>query len=553
MLLNLSLQNFVLVDELQLDFNDGFTVLTGETGAGKSITLSAIGLLLGDKADSSQVRIGEKEAKLSALFSIENLPVVQNLLYEQGFAEENSEELTIRRIISIEGKSRNFINGQTATLSQLKQIGSLLIDIHGQHMHYSLMSESNQRDILDAFSGSLKQSQEVKKLYKTWQDAIDKLNLAQNNSEQIVAERERLEWQHHELSQINPQKDEWEQLSQNYDILAHATDILTAAQNCKVMIENDNGIQTLIYRCIRELEDLSNIEPKFNESINLLHSIDADLSEVFANLKSVASKTDVDTDELAHVDARMKELTYVARKFHIEENKLPEKLTEIEQRLDELDTAIDCEALQKQVEETYKNYFQAAKNLSNLRKKGAAKFSQEVENIMHELSMENATFHVALEESEPSPYGLEKVQYQIAMNKGSELRTLTKTASGGELARISLAIAVCSSSYAQVPTLIFDEVDSGIGGKVAEIVGKKLNQLAQSNQIMVITHLAQVASYANQHWKVEKQEQNNQTISNILILNKSERIEEIARMIGGENITPTVITHAKEMLDNAQK
>lgn len=553
MLLNLSLQNFVLVDELQLDFNDGFTVLTGETGAGKSITLSAIGLLLGDKADSSQVRIGEKEAKLSALFSIENLPVVQNLLYEQGFAEENSEELTIRRIISIEGKSRNFINGQTATLSQLKQIGSLLIDIHGQHMHYSLMSESNQRDILDAFSGSLKQSQEVKKLYKTWQDAIDKLNLAQNNSEQIVAERERLEWQHHELSQINPQKDEWEQLSQNYDILAHATDILTAAQNCKAMIENDNGIQTLIYRCIRELEDLSNIEPKFNESINLLHSIDADLSEVFANLKFVASKTDVDTDELAHVDTRMKELTYVARKFHIEENKLPEKLTEIEQRLDELDTAIDCEALQKQVEETYKNYFQAAKNLSNLRKKGAAKFSQEVENIMHELSMENATFHVALEESEPSPYGLEKVQYQIAMNKGSELRILTKTASGGELARISLAIAVCSSSYAQVPTLIFDEVDSGIGGKVAEIVGKKLNQLAQSNQIMVITHLAQVASYANQHWKVEKQEQNNQTISNILILNKSERIEEIARMIGGENITPTVITHAKEMLDNAQK
>ena len=553
MLLNLSLQNFVLVNELQLDFNDGFTVLTGETGAGKSITLSAIGLLLGDKADSSQVRIGEKEAKLSALFSIENLPVVQNLLYEQGFAEENSEELTIRRIISIEGKSRNFINGQTATLSQLKQIGSLLIDIHGQHMHYSLMSESNQRDILDAFSGSLKQSQEVKKLYKTWQDAIDKLNLAQNNSEQIVAERERLEWQHHELSQINPQKDEWEQLSQNYDILAHATDILTAAQNCKAMIENDNGIQTLIYRCIRELEDLSNIEPKFNESINLLHSIDADLSEVFANLKSVASKTDVDTDELAHVDARMKELTYVARKFHIEENKLPEKLTEIEQRLDELDTAIDCEALQKQVEETYKNYFQAAKNLSNLRKKGAAKFSREVENIMHELSMENATFHVALEESEPSPYGLEKVQYQIAMNKGSELRTLTKTASGGELARISLAIAVCSSSYAQVPTLIFDEVDSGIGGKVAEIVGKKLNQLAQSNQIMVITHLAQVAAYANQHWKVEKQEQNNQTISNILILNKSERIEEIARMIGGENITPTVITHAKEMLDNAQK
>lgn len=553
MLLNLSLQNFVLVDELQLDFNDGFTVLTGETGAGKSITLSAIGLLLGDKADSSQVRIGEKEAKLSALFSIENLPVVQNLLYEQGFAEENSEELTIRRIISIEGKSRNFINGQTATLSQLKQIGSLLIDIHGQHMHYSLMSESNQRDILDAFSGSLKQSQEVKKLYKTWQDAIDKLNLAQNNSEQIVAERERLEWQHHELSQINPQKDEWEQLSQSYDILAHATDILTAAQNCKAMIENDNGIQTLIYRCIRELEDLSNIEPKFNESINLLHSIDADLSEVFANLKSVASKTDVDTDELAHVDARMKELTYTARKFHIEENRLPEKLTEIEQRLDELDTAIDCEALQKQVEETYKNYFQAAKNLSNLRKKGAAKFSREVENIMHELSMENATFHVALEESEPSPYGLEKVQYQIAMNKGSELRTLTKTASGGELARISLAIAVCSSSYAQVPTLIFDEVDSCIGGKVAEIVGKKLNQLAQSNQIMVITHLAQVASYANQHWKVEKQEQNNQTISNILILNKSERIEEIARMIGGENITPTVITHAKEMLDNAQK
>lgn len=552
MLLNLSLKNFVIVDALDLSFDSGFTVLTGETGAGKSITLDAIGLLLGDKADPKQVRQGAKEAQLSALFSIENLDEVKNNLINQGFITEEENELVIRRIISAEGKSRNFINGQSATLNQLKKIGEFLIDIHGQNAHYSLMTESNQRQILDAFSGSVDKAFEVKKLFQNWQEAKQELENATQHTEQLKAERERLSWQRDELAQLAPKPNEWQELSHSYDILSHAADLMNAAQNTYDLIDNDNGVQSLLSRCMRELESLSNIESRFQESLNLLASIDAELSEVASTLRSVLSDTEINPDELARQDERMRNLSAMARKYHVDENSLPEKQKEIENRLLELEKSIDCELLQEKVNECAKKYQIVANELSNMRQIGAKRFAEEVTKVMQELSMKGAVFHVELMPVEASLHGNEHIQFQIATNQGSSLRSLAKTASGGELARISLSIQVVASRYSALPTLIFDEVDSGIGGSVAEIVGQKIHALSKNYQILAVTHLAQVAVYADNHWQVSKHNDNQHTISNIKALSPSERIDEIARMIGGTTLTDTTRQHAAEMITMAQ-
>ncbi|MBO7380404.1 MAG: DNA repair protein RecN [Neisseriaceae bacterium] len=554
MLLNLSLKNFVIVDELQLSFDGGFTVLTGETGAGKSIILDAIGLLLGDKADFSQIRNGQKEAKLSALFAIDNLAEVQNLLIEQGLSEEPENELVISRIISEQGRSRQFINGQAATVAQLKQIGEKLIDIHGQHAHYSLMNENEQRHILDSFSGCLKQAEAVKTAFQNYQDALQALTDAQNNAERMAEQQERLQWQWQELSELAPKSGEWEELSAQYDILSHAADIQTAANNGYQLIDGDNGMASLLHRCVRQIEDLANIEPNFNNSLQILASVEAEIGEVSSILRSVANKGELDPQELAECEERMHDLAAAAKKYRCDEKLLPEKLAEIEQKLHHLNASVDIESLQKTVEKTLAEYQNSADNLSQMRQKGAVKLSQEVEKTLHELAMNNAVFQAALlPEKEPSAHGNEKVQYQIDTTMSGVLRPLAKTASGGELARISLAVQVAAGQSATVPTLIFDEVDSGIGGRVADIVGQCIKKLSQNYQILAITHLAQVAAYANFHWQVVKNQQNEQIISKINYLDEQQRIDETARMIGGQKITATTRNNAAEMLKNAHK
>lgn len=553
MLLNLTLKNFVIVDELQLSFDGGFTVLTGETGAGKSIILDAIGLLLGDKADFSQIRHGETEAKLSALFAIDNLPNVQNILIEQGFSEELCDEMVISRTISANGRSRNFINGQAATLAQLKQIGEMLIDIHGQHAHYSLMNENEQRHILDSFSGSLKTAESVKTAFQDYQNAQQALTDAQNNADELAERQERLAWQHKELSELAPKAGEWQDLSAQYDILSHAADIQTAANNGYQLIDGDNGLSTLLHRCVRQIEDLAHIEPQFQESLSILASVEAEIGEVSSILRAVSNKSELDPQELAEYEDRMSALSAAAKKFRCDEDGLPEKLAEIEQKLHNLNASVDMEKLQQQVSECLAVYQKQAAQLSQQRKDGAQRLSHEVEQNLQRLAMQKARFQVALTPvSEPNLHGNEKIQYQIDTTMSGVLRPLAKTASGGELARISLAVQVAAGRAATVPTLIFDEVDSGIGGRVADIVGQCIKKLSQNYQVLAITHLAQVASYADSHWQVTKSQKNNQIISKINILDKENRIDEIARMIGGETITDTTRENAKEMLKNAQ-
>ena len=553
MLLALSLNDFVIVDRLNLDFQPGFTVLTGETGAGKSITLDAIGLLLGDKADYGQIRQGAAEARLSALFDLSELPELQAELREQGLLAEDAEELSVRRIIDAKGKSRSYINNQAATLSQLKSIGSRLIDIHGQNAHHSLNQEAAQRELLDAFAGCTALAGEVKAAYQSWQNANQALKAAQTQSENLQIERERLEWQFDELSRLAPAPGEWETVSQSHDSLAHAAELMEAAQETEEAINGDNGLQAQIYRCQKKLEALSRIEPRFNESLNLLASIEAELGEVSANMRDVASRSDLDPAELAAQEQRLGELMGMARKYRVEPQDLPAKMQEIEAALQQLQAAADIAALEAAAERCEKQYHEAAQQLSADRRQAAERLGSETAAHMQELAMKGARFHIELLPASPSAFGLEQVQYQVAANKGSPLRPLNKVASGGELARISLALQVVTSQYTQTPTLIFDEVDTGIGGGVAETVGRALRSLGQKHQVLAVTHLPQVAACGEQHWQVRKNSEGEQTVSSIRVLSAEERVEEIARMLGGETLTATTRSHAAELLEMAAR
>ena len=553
MLLALSLQNFVIVEKLNLNFQNGFTVLTGETGAGKSITLDAIALLLGDKADYSQIRTGANEAQLSALFDISEHPALQAELREQGLLDDNSSELAIRRTIDIKGKSRSYINNQAATLAQLKHIGSQLIDIHGQNAHQSLNQEAAQRQLLDAFSGSLKLVEQTQATYQAWQAAQRALSEAQTQAENIAIERERLEWQYNELDQLAPEAGERESLNQSHDSLANAAELLQAASEVQDYIDSDNGIARQISRSQRTLSKLAHIEPRFAESLEMLDSIEAELSEISHNLGDVLSDIEINPNELHAKEERIGELISIARKYRIEPEELPNKLAEIQAALQQLEAAADIAALQKNVAQTQAAYMQVAQQLSSARHQAASQLAAETTAHMQTLAMQGAKFHIELQPSSPTAHGLEHIQYQVAANKGTPLRPLNKVASGGELARISLSIQVVTSQYTQVPTLIFDEVDTGIGGGVAETVGRALRTLGKQHQVLAITHLPQVAACGEHHWQVAKHSDGEQTVSEISVLDDSTRVNEIARMLGGEKITDTTRQHAAEMLANATK
>lgn len=553
MLLALSLRDFVIVDELNLSFQSGFTVLTGETGAGKSITLDALGLLLGDKADYGQIRHGAKEAQLSALFDVSDVPQAQSLLQEQGLLDAQETQLSIRRTIDVKGKSRSFINNQAVTLGQLRQIGELLIDIHGQNAHHSLNSEAAQRVLLDAFAGADKEVARVREAYQRWQEAERELEKAQTQADSLNIERERLQWRLDELSALNVQENEWETLSQSHDALVHAADILHTAASVEEILNGDDGLQSRLFHCRQQLAALIKAAPAFADSVTLLESVEAELGEVSAYLREASASVETDENLLVQQGQRMQELMSMARKYRLEPPQLPEELARVESALNELEAAADIEALRARVAERENEYMQVAQQLSARRHQAAAKLAKQTTVHMQNLAMQGARFHIELLSASPSLHGLEQVQYQVAANQGTPLRAMSKVASGGELARISLALQMVTSQYNEVPTLIFDEVDTGIGGAVADVVGHALRSLGQNRQILAVTHLPQVAACGQQHWQVRKHSIKGQTVSEIKVLIADSRIDEIARMLGGETITDTTRNHAREMLALAQK
>lgn len=553
MLRSLNIRDFVIVDELDIDLDHGFTVLTGETGAGKSILLDALSLVLGERADPSQIREGKSKAEISALFSLDGplKNVISSWLDEQGFnLEDDGATLILKRIIDTSGRSRAFINGSTATLNQTKELGNHLVDIHGQHAHQLLLKTGAQRDLLDNQGQLQEQVATVKGLYQQWQTAKKQLELAKSAGESLQKEQERLSWQLEELDLLAPKAGEWAEIDVEYSRLANAAKLIEGSQNALAMLSDQEGnVEELLAKAFTEIEDLAKLDSHLEDAKVSLESAQIQISEATHSLNRYLQKIDVDPERLAEVEERLKALHSAAKKFKVTPEELPDVWLDIKEKVNAIKNSQDLAALEKNLLATQTEYNKVAKTLSQNRNKAAKALEKLVTEAMQDLSMAGGQFAIGMEPlPEGNAYGLENIEFLVAGHPGVSPKPLSKVASGGELARISLAISVITSEASQIPTLIFDEVDSGIGGAVAETVGKRLKELGQAHQVLCVTHLAQVAAQGHQHWKVEKQSTANATTSSITGLNRQERVEEIARMLGGTEITDTTRRHARELL-----
>ena len=553
MLRSLNIRDFVIVDELDLDLEHGFTVLTGETGAGKSILLDALSLVLGERADPSQIREGKNKAEISALFSLDGAlkDLISNWLDEQGFnLEDDGATLILKRIVDASGRSRAFINGGIATLNQTKELGNYLVDIHGQHAHQLLLKTGAQRDLLDHQAKLQEQVLTVKGLYQQWQAAKKQLELAQSAGESLQKEQERLSWQLEELDLLAPKAGEWAEIDVEYSRLANAAKLIEGSQNALAMLsEQEGNAEELLGKAFTEIEDLAKLDSHLEDAKISLESAQIQIGEATHSLNRYLQKIDVDPERLAEVEERLKALHSAAKKFKVTPEELPTIWIDIKEKVNAIKDSQDLAALEKNLQATQAEYNKAAKSLSLNRNKAAKVLEKLVTEAMQDLSMAGGQFVIGIEPlAEGNAHGLENIEFLVAGHPGVSPKPLSKVASGGELARISLAISVITSEASQIPTLIFDEVDSGIGGAVAETVGKRLKELGQEHQVLCVTHLAQVAAQGHQHWKVEKQSSANSTTSSITGLNRQERVEEIARMLGGTEITDTTRRHARELL-----
>lgn len=549
MLKFLTIRDFVIVDSLELDFSGGFTALTGETGAGKSILIDALSLALGERGDAGMVRNGCERAEISAEFDTTHVPNLQNWLLEQEL-QGDSGTCLFRRILDSSGRSRGFINGRSATLQQMREAGELLLDIHGQHAHQSLLRPNVQRELLDGYGGLLPQVEMLAGLFREWQVLHRRRTQLEQNAEAVAAERELLLFQQRELETLNFNVQEWTGLQVEHARLSHAAGLLETAQfGVEVLSEADTACLAQLNALVTRIRAGLEYDASLQDTLNMLQSAQNDLQEAVYALRHYQQKLDADPQQLREQEQRMTAIVDAARKYRVSPEQLPQALQRINARLKELGGDADLEELARQEYAAREHYLAAAKKISAARKKVAEKLSQEITAAMQTLAMQGGSFAVALTAlAEGNAYGLEAVEFQVATNPGTPLRGLAKVASGGELSRISLAIQVATSQVASVPTLIFDEVDSGIGGRVAEIVGTLLKRLGQRHQVMCVTHLPQVAAMADAQWQVSKTAKNGVALSTITVLTQAQRVEEIARMLGGVKITGTTRKHAAEML-----
>ncbi len=553
MLRSLYIRDFVIVDELDIDLESGFTVLTGETGAGKSILLDALSLAMGERADPSQIREGKNRAEISAIFSLTDplKKTISSWLEVQDFSkEDDGTTIILKRVIDTSGRSKAFINGGTATLNQLKELSSFLVDIHGQHAHQLLLKTGAQRDLLDNQAKLDGLVAEVKQLYQAWQTAKKQLELAKNAGENLQKEQERLAWQLEELDALAPQAGEWAEIEQDHARLANAAKLIEGSQIAIQALQDQEGnAEELLSKAFNEIADLAKLDSNLEDAKIAIESAQIQISEASHSLNRYLQKIDVDPERLATVEERLKALHSAAKKFKVMPEDLPEKWAEIQEQVTAIKNSQDLGALEQNLSKTLAAYLKSAKKLSQERSAAAKTLERLVTAAMQDLAMAGGVFAIQLEAlDEGNAHGLEQVEFLVAGHPGATPKQLAKVASGGELARISLAISVITSEASQIPTLIFDEVDSGIGGAVAETVGKRLKELGQAHQVLCVTHLPQVAAEGHQHWKVAKHSQDNVTISSMQILSRQERVEEIARMLGGAEITDTTRRHARELL-----
>ena len=551
MLRHLSIRDFVIVAALDIEFDTGFTVFSGETGAGKSILIDALALTLGARADASVVRAGQARADITASFSTHAL--ADAWLAEQALDGSGQEagSVMLRRVLDANGRSRAFINGTPATLAQLREVGEMLVDIHGQHAHQLLMRPDAQRALFDGHAGLSAQTAQVAQAWRAWREATAATEAAQGRERELQLERERLAWQLSELEKLAPQPGEWEEINAEHRRLSHAASLIDGVQSALgTLSEAEDALIGQLSGMVSRLRALAEIDSGLNDTLASLEPAEIQLQEAAYSLSHYSQRLDLDPQRLATVETRLDALHAAARKFRLRPESLPDEFEARRAQLAALDAATDIAALQAHAAQLHASYLQHAQTLSKARAGAAKALGDAVTTGMQDLSMEGGSFEVALVAlAEGGAYGLEQIEFRVAGHPGVPLRPLAKTASGGELARISLALSVIASTANPTPTLIFDEVDSGIGGAVAEVVGRLLRQLGSMRQVLCVTHLPQVAARGERHFRVAKATQSDGvTVSTVMPLDKPLRVEEVARMLGGLEITATTRKHAKEML-----
>lgn len=548
MLCRLTIRDFVLVDRLELDFQAGFGTLTGETGAGKSILVDALAFALGERADAGLIRTGCERAEVNAEFDLDGAPAAADWLLAHDMDGQGA--LLLRRVVDANGRSRAYLNGSPVTVQQLREVAESLVDIHGQHAHQSLLRGEAQRALLDAHARLQPLLADVAAAWRSWREARTMLDTASSGLEALAIEREQLDWQVRELQALGFSAEEWLVLNEEHKRLAHATSLVEGAQfSLQVLAEGDAACEAQVAAVANRLEGLSEYDPTLSEVAILVESARTELSEAISALRRYADRVELDPRRLAELDRRIEAVLGVARKFRCGPEDLPGLLTRWQERLAVLGDAADIAGLTARVASTRQQYEQLAQRLSGSRAMAADGLGREVSQVMQQLALGGGRFEVGLLPVDGgNAAGFEQVEFRIAGLAGSEPRPLAKVASGGEISRISLAIQVVTSQAARVPTLIFDEVDVGIGGGVAEVVGRLLRELGAERQVLCVTHLPQVAARANWQWQVSKISKVGYVHSQVAVLDAEARVEEIARMLGGIEITALTRQHAREML-----
>lgn len=556
MLVHLSVHNYAIVEHLDLELDRGMSVITGETGAGKSIMLDALGLTLGDRADSGVVRPGADKADILATFDLEDIPEAQVWLKERDL--DNDGPCILRRVITAEGRSRSYINGSPCPQGDLKALGELLIDIHSQHEHQSLLKTDTHRRLLDEYAGATDLARQVQLAAQRWRQTRQELERLSNSGDEQRARHQLLSYQLEELESLSLGENELEQLEQEHKNLTNAESLLSICrQVVEQCSESDSGnVLNALTASLHRLGSVNNSPTALSEATDLLSSAQIQIEEAVSELNRFLDHFDADPARLQQLEERLDAIYTLARKHRIQPNEvatLQQKLLDEIETLNANDESI--ERLEHEVQAFARHYQEKARELSDLRHSSSTRLASAVEQEIHRLGMPGGRFQIELKAipgSEPHPHGLEHVELLVSANPGQPLKALAKVASGGELSRISLAIQVITAQTSRVPTLVFDEVDVGIGGPTAEIVGQLLRRLGERGQVMTVTHLPQVAAQGHQHLFVHKVRDNDATRTAVSKLTKAERIEEVARMLGGIDLTKESLAHAKKMVITAK-
>ncbi|MCJ7556539.1 MAG: DNA repair protein RecN [Gammaproteobacteria bacterium] len=557
MLSHLHIRNFAIIDEVELELDQGLSVLTGVTGAGKSILLDALGLLLGDRGDASFVRHGAQRAELSATFELDHLPHVQAWLESQDLAAD--QQAQVRRSLGSDGRSRAYINGQSVPVQSLRGLGEQLVDIHGQHEHQSLSKRAVQLDLLDYHGKLMDQRAAVAATHRKWQLLQDRLEGLQGSESERGARLDLLRYQCQELTQLNLTQEELPELEDEHRKLANSGRIAEQSRACLDALyeaEEINAYQS-VTGAVHLLEPLTKLDPNLSAILEMLKEASIQVQEASDQLGRYLSDLDMDPSRLEWVEERLAAIHALARKHRCTAGELPALALQLVGELDELENADqNLEKLSAEAQKARAEYLELAGDLSDKRGLAARDLGEQVSAIMQQLGMQGGKMVVALEQLDEARFrqnGLDRVEFLVSANPGQPPAALSKVASGGELSRISLAIQVVAAAASRIPTMIFDEVDAGVGGGIAEIVGKRMRELGGGRQVLCVTHLPQVASQAHSHLKVTKLTDGEHTRTRIHALNGDETVEELARMLGGVKITERTREHAREMLETASQ